>query len=258
MMCTQRAGEREGDDWPGLEVHSAGAPLSAKAARAAKPIGDLDLLAAFALEDGDDATPQCTAGGSDEGRREGSAPPDAAPTNDPAAEQKAAEAPSNGPAEGLAGREASPVAAVVAAQAGTAMQQLPGDQAPAKAPVGAGGAAAGPRTGPEADGEPAAKRQRIGEQAVAGASGEAGAGPGTRSADSAGKGAGGGDAACGPARERSGSAAGPSDSFHSALSEGAAPPLDGQHAACQPAACGCPVAHVCAALPLTGAYGCMA
>ncbi|KAK9827617.1 hypothetical protein WJX81_006723 [Elliptochloris bilobata] len=49
-----RAGEREGDDWDGLEVKPAGGLLGANTARAATPVGDLDLLAAFALEDDDD------------------------------------------------------------------------------------------------------------------------------------------------------------------------------------------------------------
>ena len=230
--CTQRAGEREGDDWPGLEAKAAGAPLSAKAARAAKPVGDLDLLAAFALEDGDEPAPEDPAEGlSGEGLGEGPADPDAAPASVPAAAQPPAEAPPNGSAEGLADTGASSLAAGDAAQEGAALQQPLGGEAQAEAHAGGGNAAAGSEAGADAgDAEPAAKRQRTEEPILAVAPGEAGTEPGALPGDAAGEGLGDGVAAGGPPRERGGSPAGPSGSFHSTLSTGATPPAG----ACRP------------------------
>ena len=154
---------------------------------------------------------------------EGPADPDAVPASEPAAAQPAAEAPPNGSAEGLAGPGAPPVAAGDAAQEGTALQaSLLCGEAQAEAHAGAGDVAAGSNPGADAgDGEPAAKRQRTKEPLVAGAPGGAGAEPGAPPGGAAGEGLGDRAAAGGPPDERSGSPAGPSDSFHSALSKGA-------------------------------------
>lgn len=164
---------------------------------------------------------------------EGPAHSGAALAGEPASAQPVAGAPPNGSVEGLADPGTPPLAAGDAAQECAGLQQPLGGQAQAEAHAGAGNgagdAAAGSKAGADAgDGEPAAKRQRTEEPMAAGAPGEAVAEPGALPGDAAGEGLLDRVAAGGPPHDRSGSPAGPSDSFHSALSKGAKPPIAGR------------------------------